>query len=102
MAQLLRNVLVKQRAIDRSIDRSIEVGKTLMTKRSDCLHSHAVQLLGGPAGLQPLQERRPEVQLRVVCQAQGLRVRKAVHGQPAGLPGPLQRGVPQPRDHRRE
>lgn len=73
-----------------------------MTKCFDCLRSHAVQLLGGPAGLQPLQEQWPEVQLRVVCQAQSLRVREAVHTQPARLPGPLQCGVPQPRDHRRE
>lgn len=93
VAQLSRNVPFNQ---------SIDGGKTLMTKHSDCLHSHAVQLLGGPAGLQPLQEHRPEVQLRVVRQAQGLRVREAVHTQPAGLPGPLHCGVPQPRDHRRE
>lgn len=84
------------------INRQIERGETLATKTLPCLHSHAVQLLGGPAGLQPLQEHRPEVQLRVVRQAQGLRVREAVRAQPAGLPGPLRRGVPQPGDHRRE
>lgn len=64
--------------------------------------SHPVQLLGGPAGLQPLQERRHDLQMCVVREARGLRVREAVQLWAAGCRWSLQHRVPQPPDHRCE
>lgn len=66
------------------------------------LCSHPVQLLGGQRRLQPVQERRPEVRLCVVPQAQGVCVQGPVHLRPAGGRWSLQHRVPRPSNHRRE